>query len=79
MAARTLKTLVGTIVSRSGNEKKCNVIASSSTLFARNSKVLRNYQLTAAYRAAVLHEIAKPLVIEDISSVGKLKDSEVQY
>lgn len=36
-----------------------------------------NHQPTAHYRAAVLNEIAKPLVIGDIAPIGKLKDSEV--
>lgn len=76
MAAQTLKTL-GTLIVRSGNVAISPSKTLSDSLFTRNPKVLLNFQKSAAYRAAVLHEIAKPLAIEDVASVSKLKNSEV--
>jgi len=46
-------------------------------LFARNHRVL--LQPNAAYRAAVLHEIAKPLIVEEVTAITKLKDLEVSH
>lgn len=79
MAARTLKTL-GTFIARSGNNvAKSSSITIANTLFSRKPKVLLNFQSNAAYRAAVLHEIAKPLAIEDVVAIAKLKDEEVLF
>ena len=76
MAVQTLKTL-GTLFSRSGNSIWQSSKTLSDSLFTKNPPTLVNYQKYAAYRAAVLHEISKPLVVEDVSSSLNLKDSEV--
>lgn len=75
-AGRTLKTL-GNFIARSGNVVKPTSISLSNSLFTRSHKVL--LQPNASYRAAVLHEIAKPLVVEDVTSTTKLKDLEVGH
>ncbi|KAI9564456.1 Quinone oxidoreductase-like protein 2-like protein [Daphnia sinensis] len=76
-AGRTLKTL-SNLIARSGNVIKTASITTSNPLFSRNIKGLPYFQTTAAYRAAVLHEIAKPLVIEDVTTTTKLKDLEIR-
>jgi hypothetical protein len=73
---RTLITL-SNLITRSGSILKPTSITLSNSLFARNHKVL--LQPNAAYRAAVLHEIAKPLVVEDVTSITKLNDLEVGH
>lgn len=77
-AGRTLKTL-SNLIARSGNVVKTASITTSNPLFSRNIKALPYFQTIAAYRAAVLHEIAKPLIIEDVTTTTKLKDLEVGH
>jgi hypothetical protein len=74
-ASRSLKAL-SNLITRSGNVKPTS-ISLSNLLFARHHRVL--LQPNAAYRAAVLHEIAKPLVVEEVAAITKLKDLEVGH
>lgn len=71
MAVRAFQTLI--------SKSSLNIAPASASSIL--NKLSNNFRWTPCqlrgYRAAVLHEIAKPLVIEDLSPVGKLKGSEV--
>jgi len=80
-AVRTLNTLrksAHTVIVG----KACStfsVTSSSASCLLNKLNHNANKQQSAGYRAAVLHEIAKPLVIEDVAPVTKLKGLEVCY
>lgn len=76
MAAQTLKTLCSLVV-RSENEIFSVCKTYSHCLFRKKTRNVLNFQKIAAYRAAVLHEISAPLVIEDVAVSTQLKNSEV--
>ena len=58
-----------------------NVALSKSLFFASINHTVGHQlmlqQPRACYRAAVLHEIGKPLIIEDVKPQSKLKKGEV--
>jgi hypothetical protein len=81
MAARTLNTLRKTAHSLIVGKGTFSVTPSSTSyclLNKLNSNAIIKQQ-SAGYRAAVLHAISTPLVIEDVVPVSRLKESEVMF
>jgi hypothetical protein len=76
MASGALTRICSKIVTR-------NVALSKSLSFASINHTFGHQlilqQPRAGYRAAVLHEIGKPLIIEDVKPQSKLKKGEVLF
>jgi len=73
MATCTIKTISSFFITSLNKSVLNHSLLRKQSLFRKNGS-----QTFAGYRAAVLKEIGKPLVVEELKSEKKLKDSEVR-